>query len=48
MDIQPWIIAWGHPAVFSLVLAEFLGLPVPSALAISVAAAIGVAAAPLG
>jgi len=40
MDIQPWIETWGHPAVFALVLAEFLGLPVPSALAVAAAAAL--------
>ncbi len=40
MDPKQLIMTWGHPAVFAAVLAEFLGLPVPSALALAAAAAL--------
>lgn len=40
MDPQHLIMTWGHPAIFAAVLSEFLGLPVPSALALAAAAAL--------
>lgn len=40
MEFQLSIETWGHPALFALVLGEFLGLPIPSALAVGTAAAL--------